>query len=107
MAFKIKARVLMELGAELISSDGIAIYELIKNAIDAGSEAIEVRVHVALMPSGYRTFDAELEEMSSVVSNEQIDSVIARNFDASAPAALKDTFRATLVGKRKPRRERR
>jgi hypothetical protein len=35
MTFNIKARVLLELGAELISSDGIALYELIKNSVDA------------------------------------------------------------------------
>lgn len=35
--FKIAARTILELGAELISSDAIAIYELVKNAVDAGS----------------------------------------------------------------------
>jgi hypothetical protein len=37
MSFRILARTILELGAELISSDGVALYELIKNGIDAGS----------------------------------------------------------------------
>lgn len=36
--FKVSARTVLELGSELISSDAIAFYELIKNGFDAGSE---------------------------------------------------------------------
>lgn len=36
--FKVIARTILELGSELISSDAIAFYELIKNGIDAGSK---------------------------------------------------------------------
>lgn len=35
MAFRVAARTLLHLGAELISSDFIAVYELVKNALDA------------------------------------------------------------------------
>lgn len=34
-SFKISARTILQLGAELISSDSIAFYELVKNAVDA------------------------------------------------------------------------
>lgn len=44
MAFQITARMILELGAELIGSDGVAFYELIKNAFDAGSKHVEVDV---------------------------------------------------------------
>ena len=37
MSFKVQARTLLQLGAELISSDAVALFELIKNAFDAGS----------------------------------------------------------------------
>jgi hypothetical protein len=40
MRFRFAARVIAQLGAELISSDDIAIYELIKNAFDAGSPRV-------------------------------------------------------------------
>ena len=44
MAFRIMARTILELGAELISSDGIALYELIKNSVDAGSKRVRIDV---------------------------------------------------------------
>jgi len=44
MHFKITARTILQLGSELISSDAIAFYELIKNSFDAGSKNVEVRI---------------------------------------------------------------
>ena len=44
MGFRVTARTVLHLGSELISSDGIALYELIKNALDAQSP--EVRIDV-------------------------------------------------------------
>lgn len=40
--FQVLARTLVHLGSELITSDAIAIYELIKNAIDARSSDVKV-----------------------------------------------------------------
>ncbi|WP_332400485.1 sensor histidine kinase [Vibrio metschnikovii] len=40
--FQVLARTLVHLGSELITSDSIAIYELIKNAIDARSKDVKV-----------------------------------------------------------------
>ncbi len=49
MSFKITARTLLHLGAELISSDAVALYELIKNAFDARSlKGVQVGVTVRL-----------------------------------------------------------
>lgn len=48
MSFQVTARTILQLGAELISSDEIAFYELIKNAIDAGSESVEIDIVVRL-----------------------------------------------------------
>jgi hypothetical protein len=42
--FTVSARTILELGSELISTDSIALYELIKNAYDAGSKRAVVRV---------------------------------------------------------------
>lgn len=44
MGFKVTARTLLQLGAELISSDAVAFYELIKNAFDALSPTVDVRI---------------------------------------------------------------
>ena len=48
MGFKVDARTIFHLGAELISSDAIAFYELIKNAFDAGSAKIHIDVVVRI-----------------------------------------------------------
>jgi signal transduction histidine kinase len=48
MSFKITARTILQLGSELISSDAIAFYELIKNAFDAQSKTVEVRIVVRI-----------------------------------------------------------
>jgi signal transduction histidine kinase len=48
MPFKVTARTILQLGGELISSDGIAFYELIKNAFDAGSKRVLVEVTTRL-----------------------------------------------------------
>lgn len=61
MAFKITARTILELGAELISSDGIALYELIKNAIDAGSRRVHINIQIAIVHSKYVSICEEIE----------------------------------------------
>ena len=55
--FKVCARTVLELGAELISSDVIAFYELIKNAFDAGSSiGAEIRFEIVLRRNDYLKF---------------------------------------------------
>ena len=52
--FKVAARTVLELGSELISSDIIAFYELIKNGFDARTEnGVEIRFDIVL---GLRNF---------------------------------------------------
>lgn len=51
MSFRVAARMVLELGAELISSDAIALYELLKNSIDAGSSSVAVKIQVVLKKS--------------------------------------------------------
>lgn len=46
--FRVSARTILQLGGELISSDGIAFYELIKNAVDAGSKKAFIDVQMLL-----------------------------------------------------------
>ncbi|GAA4389467.1 sensor histidine kinase [Hymenobacter koreensis] len=50
MSFKITARTLLHLGAELISSDAVAFYELIKNAFDARSPRVDVYAFIHFAP---------------------------------------------------------
>lgn len=52
--FKITARTVLELGSELISSDIIAFYELIKNGFDAGTkDGVEIRFNIVLRRNSY------------------------------------------------------
>lgn len=54
MAFRVNARTVLELGSELISSDIIAFYELIKNTFDAGSRTgAEVKFTVVMRRNDY------------------------------------------------------
>ena len=55
MSFRVNARTILQLGSELISSDGIAFYELVKNAVDAKSPRVEINVTVALPYSDYQS----------------------------------------------------
>lgn len=54
MAFKITARTLLELGAELIGSDAVALYELAKNSVDARSPIVRIKVQSVLPYSRFR-----------------------------------------------------
>lgn len=60
--FRVSARTILHLGSELISSDGIAFYELIKNAIDAGSPEVTIDIIYRLEYSTYQRILRELGE---------------------------------------------
>jgi signal transduction histidine kinase len=60
--FRVSARTILHLGSELISSDGVAFYELIKNALDARSSSICVDVVYRLEYSVYSEILRELGE---------------------------------------------
>ncbi len=58
--FSVGARTILELGAELISSDAIALYELIKNAYDAKSKRVTIRVTNVFRHSSIRNMDQRI-----------------------------------------------
>lgn len=61
--FKITARTVLELGAELISSDIIAFYELIKNGFDAGTtKGVEIHFDIALPRHTYLRLQMAIDE---------------------------------------------
>ncbi|QEG02388.1 CAI-1 autoinducer sensor kinase/phosphatase CqsS [Stieleria maiorica] len=68
MPFKVTARTILQLGGELISSDGVAFYELIKNAFDAGSKRVIVDVANRLP---IEIVESLLEDISSVGETKQ------------------------------------
>ena len=103
--FKVNARTVLELGAELISSDIIAFYELIKNAFDAGSRTgADVKFCVALRRNEYlairnKAQSLAVEHGSKAECREQLAILIARvknKLDASAGNDVVAEFWATI-----------
>ncbi|MBB5260812.1 sensor histidine kinase [Rhizobium leguminosarum] len=94
MAFKITARTLLELGAELISSDSVAIYELVKNSVDADSDVVRVDVQCILPYSRYIQALEILDEASVPVAD--LRQNVERWLAADAPVAAKRRFLASL-----------
>ena len=93
--FKVCARTILELGAELISSDVIAFYELIKNAFDAESpNGAEIRFEIVMRRNDYLKF-----RHRAIDGTEDIDRIKADAYnalDSSAPQDSIDRFRAAI-----------
>ena len=87
MSFRITARTILQLGAELISSDGIAFYELIKNAFDAGSRRVTIDVYIRIDHNNYL---AHLEAVTtshgrSSAGLEELKNRVVKDLDVTAP----------------------
>lgn len=85
----------MELGAELISSDVIAFYELIKNAFDAGSHTgAEIRFEIILRRNEYfKIRNRALDPESDV---EHLVKGLTQALDRSAPRDSINRFEARI-----------
>ena len=69
--FKVTARTVLELGSELISSDPIAFYELIKNGIDAGSkDGVTVSFDIVLPRRDFEEAKAQVNRAISAVQED-------------------------------------
>ncbi|MFC6654722.1 hypothetical protein ACFQEX_03865 [Roseibium salinum] len=81
--FKVTARTILELGSELISSDIIAFYELIKNGFDAGSErGVEISFNVVLGLRAFKELRHRLAEGSIDLEKLKLDIKKKLNSDA-------------------------
>ncbi|QDT78661.1 Sensor protein SrrB [Gimesia maris] len=83
MPFKITARTIIQLGGELISSDGVAFYELIKNAIDAKSKRIDIAVFQSI------PFDVAIQVAA--------DIVMLQNSGKKVPKSQLNELRETIL----------
>lgn len=92
--FRITARTVLELGSELISSDIIAFYELIKNGFDARTRnGVEVRFDIPLSRNTYLRLFKEIDDDGDLShSKDRILSAL----DHSASAAALDGFRTAI-----------
>ena len=89
MAFKIAARTLLELGKELISSDEVAIYELIKNSVDAESEVICIRASIVI---AYSTYQKALDDLEYGLKTAKVLSNISEKVLPDAPEEAAEDF---------------
>ena len=93
MPFKVYARMILELGAELISSDAVAIYELVKNAIDAGSLDVEIEMQVVLPRSA---FNEAIEDLEAGEHLDGVRSTLLRQVVGDAPVEARRAFARAL-----------
>lgn len=107
MAFRVAARTVLELGAELISSDAVAIYELVKNAIDANSkDGVTIAFCVSLRHSDYVDAMEKLDELveearkpaDAAAVLAQLRTELVGNLLQAAPRAARLAFAEALAG---------
>lgn len=96
MSFTFAARTILELGKELISSDEVALYELIKNSVDARSPTVRIVARIVLPRAGYQQArdaiagtgrdlklpPATVEEVLAIVEAAKPDNLAAGLFEA-------------------------
>ncbi len=93
--FKVCARTVLELGAELISSDIVAFYELIKNAFDARSpNGAEIHFEIVLRRDKYLRFRRRVVGGTSDINRLKAD--VYKALDPSAPKESLDRFRQAI-----------
>jgi hypothetical protein len=92
--FRVTARTVLQLGAELISSDAVAFYELINNSFDAGSPKVTIRVvvrvpHEALKAAYHAIPSAPPKRLSKEerASLDQCRNALLGAVDEGAPEA--------------------
>ncbi|WP_083231902.1 ATP-binding protein [Marinobacter adhaerens] len=92
--FRISARTVLELGSELISSDIIAFYELIKNGFDARTKSgVDVRFDIVLPKRAY------LRIQNKISSDENLDELKAQiksELSQAASARAREDFGKTI-----------
>lgn len=98
--FRITARTVLELGSELISSDIIAFYELIKNGFDAGTKSgVDLRFDIPLPRHSYLQLRAKIDEEKDLdaVKEAMIDALLTNASETAIQG-----FRTAIEGARTP-----
>ncbi|MFG6554404.1 ATP-binding protein [Sulfitobacter sp. 1A16808] len=90
--FTVTARTVLELGSELISSDVIAFYELIKNGFDAqSSSGVRIKFDILLTQRSAQTV-----LRSSVQDPEEFRALIERHIERDIDPSIKTAFESEL-----------
>ncbi len=94
MSFVVTARTILHLGSDLISSDAVAIYELIKNSIDARSPTgVDVQFDIVIREADFAAAISAVEEY--------LDEEVRAN--RATLEELKENFLAHVVAEANPR----
>ena len=104
MSFKVTARTILQLGAELISSDAIAFYELVKNSFDARSKKVTIRVVIRLSRATIEDYLKKLNDVDFKVDKkilEEFKADILSKIDAEARNADEARLELTEINDRK------
>ena len=95
MAFKITARTVLELGSELISSDIIAFYELIKNGFDAGTkDGVDIQFNIVIRRNAY--LDLRRRAIAANLPTSELAGLAQAALNADASMELLERSRALL-----------
>jgi signal transduction histidine kinase len=95
--FKITARTVLELGSELISSDIIAFYELVKNGFDAGTkDGVNIEFNIVIRRNAYLAIRRIVLAGSKTLSESTAAALAALNVESSTE--LLDKSKALLQG---------
>ena len=93
--FRITARTVLELGAELISSDIIAFYELVKNGFDAGTtDGVEIRFDIPLSRRDYLRLRQAIAAGGSV---DEVKELIVDSIQPGASDSAREGIAATIA----------
>lgn len=93
--FRIAARAMRQLGAELITSDEMALYELIKNAFDARSPRAKVAISAPADAGAVALVREQLlgEKLSKVAALERLEKAVSVDLDLDQRAQVLDLFK--------------
>lgn len=100
MGFTFAARTLLELGKELISSDEVALYELIKNAVDAQQDVpftdrrVAIRTQVVLLKSH---LGHAMDMLANQAPPQEVLETLQSQILEDAPAAAVKRFLQPLI----------
>ncbi|MEI2259454.1 ATP-binding protein [Stenotrophomonas indicatrix] len=78
-SFRVAARTILHLGRELITSDEIAINELIKNAFDAGSPNADVTIVCPIPPAEVASLIEMVRDSSETLANVRKGVIVELN----------------------------
>ena len=93
--FRITARTVLELGSELISSDIIAFYELIKNGFDAGTiDGVDIRFNIVIRRNAY--LDLRRKALAGSKALDEVRSLAFAALNVETSIELLDKSKAIL-----------